>query len=72
MTLLNVHPEDAALAQQLLADAEQAIRGARWESSHGYHVTAKDSIDAARATLDQADALLTPKAAPAAEERRAA
>lgn len=69
---LNVHPEDAALARQLIAEAEQALRGARRESADGYHVSAKDSCEAARDTLEQAERLLTPRAAESAEIARAA
>lgn len=69
---LNVHPEDSALARQLIAEAEQALRGARRESAEGYHVSAMDSCEAARATLEMAERLLTPKPAAAAEIAQAA
>jgi hypothetical protein len=72
VTLLNVHPEDAALAQQLLADAEQALRGARAEARAGYLVTAKDTCECVRETLEHAERLMTPRPVEAAEIARAA
>lgn len=69
---LNVAPEHATLALQMLADAGKALRGAALEARDGYYFTASDSIDVAIATAEEAKALLTPKPVPAAEVKVAA
>lgn len=72
MSLLNVHPEDADEATRLINEATKALAGARYEISGGYMVSAKDSCEAARATLEMAERLLTPRPAETAEIARAA
>lgn len=69
---MTVHPEDQAEALRLVSVVRNSIGGVGLNAGWGDHATAADLCRDLGDHLHAAADLLTPKAAPAAEVRRAA